>query len=115
MSDPISRQDGALLPGSLDMLVLQALRSEPRHGLGIARRIEQMTQGAFTVKVGSLFPALYRLERAGLVTSKPGESENRRQARFYALTAAGKRRLRTETATWRRLLGALAHALDPSS
>lgn len=110
-----SRTTGALLPGSLDMLVLQALRAEAHHGLGIARRIEQMTQGAFTVKVGSLFPALYRLERAGLVTSRAGESENRRQARFYSLTAAGKRRLRSETVTWRRLVGALAHALDPTS
>lgn len=115
MSDLQPRQTGAVLPGSLDMLVLRALRTEARHGLGIARRIEQMTQGAFTVKVGSLFPALYRLERAGLVSARAGESENRRQARFYSLTPAGKRRLRTETATWRRLVGALAHALDPTA
>jgi PadR family transcriptional regulator PadR len=104
-----------VLPGSLDVLILQALRLESRHGLGIARRVEQMTQGAFAVKAGSLFPALYRLERAGLVTSRPGESETRRHARFYTLTAAGRLRLRDDAATWRRLVGALAHALDPSS
>ncbi len=109
------RTAGAVLPGTLDMLILQALRLEPRHGLGIARRVEQMTQGAFSVKAGSLFPALYRLERAGLVASKAGESENRRQARFYSLTAAGRRRLEKDTATWRRLVGALANALDPRS
>jgi transcriptional regulator len=111
-----SRPPGAaVLPGTLDVLILQALRIESRHGLGIARRIEQMTQDAFAVKPGSLFPALYRLERAGLVTSRAGESETRRHARFYTLTAAGKRRLREDTATWRRLVDALAHALGPTS
>jgi PadR family transcriptional regulator PadR len=111
-----SRPPGApVMPGTLDVLILQALRTESRHGLGIARRIEQMTQDAFAVKPGSLFPALYRLERAGMVTSRAGESETRRHARFYTLTAAGQRRLRDDAASWRRLVGALAHALGPSS
>jgi len=110
MTEP--RQPGALLPGSLDVLILQALQLEARHGLGIARRIEQITQGAFDVKPGSLFPALYRLERAGMVTSKPGESDTHRPARFYTLTSAGRAHLTRERATWRRLAGALSHALD---
>jgi PadR family transcriptional regulator PadR len=108
---PEPRQPGALLPGTLDVLILQALQTEARHGLGIARRIEQMTDQAFAVKAGSLFPALYRLERAGFVRSKPGESETHRQARFYTLTSAGRAHLRDERATWQRLVGALAHAL----
>lgn len=114
MTDP--RPPGApVLPGSLDVLILQALRLESRHGLGIARRVEQITRGAFAVKAGSLFPALYRLERAGLVTSQAGESENHRHARFYTLTPAGRLHLRREKATWRRLVDALAHALGPAS
>jgi PadR family transcriptional regulator PadR len=113
MTDP--RSPGALLPGTLDVLILQALSLESRHGLGVARRIEQMTQQAFVVKAGSLFPALYRLERAQLVTSAEGESENRRHARFYTITAAGRRHLQQERTTWRRLAGALAHALEPGS
>jgi PadR family transcriptional regulator PadR len=111
-----TRPPGApVLPGSLDVLILQALRLESRHGLGIARRVEQITRGTFAVKAGSLFPALYRLERAGLVTSQAGESENHRHARFYTLTPAGRRHLRREKATWRRIVDALAHALGPAS
>jgi len=110
MTEP--RQPGALLPGSLDVLILQALQLESRHGLGIARRIEQVTRGAFDVKPGSLFPALYRLERAGFVCSKPGESDTHRPARFYTLTPTGRAHLKRERATWRRLAGALADALE---
>lgn len=113
MTEP--RQPGALLPGSLDVLILQALQLEPRHGLGIARRIEQMTQGAFDVKPGSLFPALYRLERAGFVKSKPGESDTNRPARFYAITDVGRAHLRRERTTWRRIAAALARALRTTS
>jgi PadR family transcriptional regulator PadR len=109
------RPAGALLPGTLDVLVLQAISLEPLHGLGVARRIEQMTHGAFVVKAGSLFPALYRLERAGLATSAPGESDTRRHARFYTITAAGRRHLQQERATWRRLIGALADALGSTT
>jgi transcriptional regulator len=113
MTEP--RQPGALLPGSLDVLILQALQLDSRHGLGIARRIEQITRGAFEVKPGSLFPALYRLERAGLVRSKPGESDTNRPARFYTLTAAGRAHLTRERETWRRLAGALTHAFESES
>lgn len=109
------RQPGALLPGSLDVLILQALQLEPRHGLGIARRVEQMTQGTFDVKPGSLFPALYRLERAGLVKSRAGESDTHRPARVYAITTAGRAHLERERATWRRLASALAQALKATS
>jgi transcriptional regulator len=93
------------------MLVLRALSLESHHGLGIARRIEQITRGAFEVKAGSLFPALYRLEQAGVLTSSWGESENRRRARFYKLTAKGRRRLESETDAWRRIVTALGYAL----
>jgi DNA-binding PadR family transcriptional regulator len=71
-----------------------------------------MTRGTFDVKAGSLFPALYRMELAGLLTSTPGESETRRKARFYKLTAKGRRRLETETEAWRRIVAALGHALE---
>lgn len=113
MTEP--RRPGAVLPGSLDVLILQAVQLEPRHGLGIARRIEQMTRGAFDVKPGSLFPALYRLERAGLVKSTPGESDTNRPVRFYAITDAGRAHLARERATWRRLAAALARALRATS
>jgi transcriptional regulator len=102
---------GPLLPGTLDLLILQALSLGERHGLGIARRIEQMTRGAFEIKAGSLFPALYRMEQAGWLSSFWGESENRRRARYYRLTARGRRQLDAETAEWRRIVGGLAAAL----
>ena len=100
-----------LLPGTLEMLILRAVSLEPRHGLGIARRIEQMTKSAFEVKAGSLFPALYRMELAGLLASTWGESDTRRRARFYKLTTKGRRRLETEADAWRRIVAALGHAL----
>ena len=86
-----------LMRGTLDLLILRSLMAMPLHGLGIARRIAQMTQGSFDVKAGSLFPALYRLEERGLVTSEWGESDTRRRAKFYRLTRA-----RQETAAGRR-------------
>ena len=87
----------------------------PLHGLGIARRISQITQGAFDVKAGSLFPALYRLEERGLVSSEWGESETRRRAKFYRLTRLGKKQLRTEEANWQRIALAMANALGSTS
>jgi transcriptional regulator len=81
------------------------------HGLGISRRIEQITQGGFLVKPGSLFPALHRMEQAGWLTAVWGESENRRRAKFYALTPQGKRQLKVETEQWKRISGAIASAL----
>jgi transcriptional regulator len=103
-----------VLPGTLEFLILQSLRTGEHHGLGVARRVEQITRGAFAVKAGSLFPALHRMERAGWVTSSWGESDNRRRARFYRLTARGRRQLQTEATEWRRVIGALTAALGAS-
>lgn len=103
-----------LLLGTLDLLVLKVLDLGPLHGLGVARRIEQVTRGAFKVKPGSLFPALYRMEHAGWLTSSWGQSESNRRARYYRLTAAGRRRLTDETAEWERISTAMRLALQPS-
>jgi transcriptional regulator len=100
-----------LLQGTLDLLILRALSTGERHGLGVARRIAQMTRGAFDVKPGSLFPALHRMEERGWLTSFWGESENRRKAKFYALTRDGKRQLREEEAEWGRIVVAIGAAL----
>lgn len=100
-----------LLQGTLDVLILKALTTGPDHGLGIARRVEQLTRGTFQVKPGSLFPALHRLEERGWLSSQWGESENRRRARYYRLTSAGERRLRTETGKWARIAVAMSAAL----
>ena len=101
-----------ILQGTLDLLILKALAAGPRHGLGISRRIEQLTRGTFVVKPGSLFPALYRLEEQGLLASEWGESENRRRSKFYRATAAGRRRLEAETASWRRVSAAIDLVLE---
>lgn len=101
-----------MLRGTLDLLILQALRSGPRHGLGVSRRIAQITGGAFDVRPGSLFPALHRLEEKGWLESAWGESENRRKAKFYTLTAAGRRQLRDEAANWGRIALAITSALE---
>ncbi len=100
-----------LLQGTLDLLILKSLGLGPRHGLGIARRIEQITRGAFDVKPGSLFPALHRMEQAGWLASEWGESENNRRARFYRLTRAGQRQLAAETEQWQRIALGIARAL----
>lgn len=103
-----------LLLGTLDLLVLKVLALGPLHGLGVARRIEQVTRGAFEVKPGSLFPALYRMEHAGWLASSWGQSESNRRARYYRLTAAGRRRLKTETAEWERVSLAMRLVLQAS-
>lgn len=100
-----------LLQGTLDLLILKTLQLGPLHGLGVSRRIEQITRGTFHVGAGSLFPALHRLEEAGWVTSSWGESENNRRARFYQLTRAGRRRLESETERWGRISLAMQRAL----
>ena len=102
-----------LLRGTLDLLILRALALEPNHGLGVARRVEQITQGAFQVNPGSLFPALHRLEEKGWLTSAWGASETNRKAKYYRLTAAGRRQLRAETENWDRISVAIARALRP--
>jgi transcriptional regulator len=104
-----------LLQGTLDLLILRALSTGERHGLGISRRIGQMTRGAFEVKPGSLFPALYRMEERGWLTSSWGESENHRKAKFYGLTPAGRRQLREEEAEWGRIVVAIGAALGETS
>src|SRR5713226_4147090 len=101
----------ALLQGTLDVLILKVLALEPMHGLGISRRIAQITGGTFDVKPGSLFPALHRMEQAGWLSAEWGESENNRRAKFYRLTAAGRRQLKEETNQWARISAAMASAL----
>ena len=100
-----------LLQGTLDLLILKALGPEDLHGLGISRRIEQITHGTFLVKPGSLFPALHRMEEAGWLSSSWGESENHRRAKFYQLTKAGKGQLTVETEQWTRVALAMTNAL----
>jgi PadR family transcriptional regulator, regulatory protein PadR len=100
-----------LLLGTLDLLVLKVLNLGPLHGLGVARRIGQVTRGAFQVKPGSLFPALYRMEQAGWLASSWGVSETNRKARYYRLTAAGRRRLTVETEEWEKVSAAMTLAL----
>jgi PadR family transcriptional regulator PadR len=102
----------SLLQGTLDMMILRTLAPGDLHGLGISRRIEQITKGAFQVKPGSLFPALHRMEEQGWVASTWGESENNRRAKFYRLTKAGQRHLETETKRWGLISLAIANALD---
>lgn len=106
------RQRATLLQGTLDLLILKALATGELHGLGVSRRVEQMTQGTFTVQPGSLFPALHRLEEAGWLTAKWDASENNRKAKYYALTRAGRKQLGEETAQWNRIALAMARALD---
>jgi transcriptional regulator len=101
--------------GTLDLLILRSLLPTPLHGLGIARRIAQLTQGSFDVKAGSLFPALYRLEERGLVIAEWGQSDTRRRAKFYQLTRLGKKQLQAEEANWRRVAIAIGHALGSES
>jgi transcriptional regulator len=102
----------ALLQGTLDLLILKALALSELHGLGVSRRIEQITKGTFLVKPGSLFPALHRMEEAGWLESSWGESENNRRAKFYRLTRSGRRQLESETQQWRRTARAIANALE---
>ena len=90
------------LQGALDLLILRTLALGPNHGWGIQQRIRQVSEEALTVSQGSLYPALHRLEAAGIVSSEMAASENNRKARVYRLTAAGRRRLETETADWRQ-------------
>jgi PadR family transcriptional regulator PadR len=104
-----------LLQGTLDLLILKAVALGQNHGLGISRRIAQITQGAFDVKPGSLFPALHRLEERGWLTSAWGESETNRRAKYYRLTQAGQRQLEAEVRAWRRTASAIGHAIAAES
>lgn len=100
-----------LLQGTLELLILKSLALEPMHGMGIARRVGQITGGTFEVKAGSLFPALYRMEYAGWLVSSWGESETKRRSKFYRLTSSGRKRLKTEAQRWERISLAMANAL----
>ena len=100
-----------LLPGTLDMLILKAVSLRPLHGYGVLLRIRQISGDALDIPQGSLYPALYRLEQQRLIAAEWGLSDNNRRAKFYTVTAAGRRRLREETAGWNRLAAAIASAL----
>jgi PadR family transcriptional regulator, regulatory protein PadR len=104
-----------LLPGTLDMLILKAVSLKPLHGYGVMLRIRQISRDAIEIPQGSLYPALYRLEHQDLLAAEWGQSENNRRAKYYTLTAAGRRRLRDETAGWNRLATAIAAALNTTS
>lgn len=101
-----------LLPGTLDVLVLKAVSLGPLHGYGVLLRLEQITGGALLVEQGALYPALFRLEAQGLLATEWGVSDNNRRAKFYRLTAKGRRRLNEQTASWNRLASVMATALD---
>ena len=100
-----------LLPGTLDLLILKSVSLGPRHGYGVLLRIEQITEGALLVEQGALYPALARLEGQGLLRSEWSTSENNRKAKYYTLTATGRRRLQKETERWNRLAIAINLAL----
>ena len=104
-----------LLPGTLDMLILKAVSLKPLHGYGVLLRIRQISGDALEVPQGSLYPALYRLEHQGLIAAEWGQSDNNRRAKYYTITAAGRRRLHEETAGWKRLTSAIAAALNATS
>jgi transcriptional regulator len=101
-----------LLQGTLDLLILKSLLAGEMHGLGVSRRIEQITSGTFAVKPGSLFPALHRMEEQGWISSFWGDSENNRRAKFYRLTKPGRKQLELETKRWGRISWAIAQALQ---
>ena len=104
-----------LLQGTLDLLILKAISLGPLHGYGVLLRIQQMSRDRLQIQQGSLYPALYRLDHQGLIAASWGESENRRRAKFYRLTAAGRRRLNDEVAYWRRLSEAIGLVLQVES
>ena len=100
--------------GTLDLLILKTLSLEPMHGLGISRRLEQVTQGRFQVNPGSFFPSLHRMAAEGWIEGKWGRSENNRRAKYYRLTQAGRRRLDQQAREWRRTASAILRVLEAS-
>ena len=103
----MAKEKSDLLQGTLDMLILKALQLEPMHGFGISVRIRQISDEVLQVEQGSLYPALYRLEEQGWIKAEWGVSDNNRKAKFYSLTAAGRKQLNAETANWERLATAI--------
>jgi transcriptional regulator len=108
----VTDRRASLLQGTLDLLILKALSTGELHGLGVSRRVEQLTGGTFVVQPGSLFPALHRLEEAGWLEADWQPSENNRRAKYYRLTRSGKKQLGEETAQWNRIALAIARALE---
>jgi PadR family transcriptional regulator, regulatory protein PadR len=109
-----ARQQTDVLRGSLDLLVLKTLSLSPQHGWGISQHVQQLSEGVLEVNQGSLYPALQRLEKAGLITSDWGTTDNNRRARYYRLTAAGRRALGAELESWRRFAAGLEAVLRTS-
>ena len=107
MPDPLN-----LLQGTLDMLILKAVSLGPLHGYGVLLRIQQISGDQLSIQQGSLYPALFRLEHQGLIASEWGESDNKRKAKFYRLTASGRRQLRSETDNWNRMSSLMAGILN---
>ena len=107
----MGRKQSNLLQGTLDLLILKAIGDGEFHGLGVARRVEQITRGTFKVRPGSLFPALHRMEEAGWLSSFWGDSENNRRARYYRRTSEGERQSEIETEQWTTISRAIASAL----
>ena len=110
----MSPEQTSLLQGTLDLLILKSLIAGELHGLGISRRVQQITGGTFAVKPGSLFPALHRMEEEGWISSFWGESENKRRAKYYRLSKAGQKQLQAETKRWSRISWAIGQALETS-
>jgi len=108
----VATESTNLLQGTLDLLILKALALGDLHGLGVSRRIEQITRGTFNVKPGSLFPALHRMQDAGWLASSWGASENNRKAKYYRLTARGRKQLESEIGQWKRIALAITFALQ---
>jgi PadR family transcriptional regulator PadR len=108
----LGAQPTTLLQGTLDLLILKSLAVGEMHGLGVSRRIQQITGGTFVVKPGSLFPALHRMEEGGWISAFWGESENNRRAKYYRLTKAGRKQLGVETKRWDRISWAIGQALE---
>jgi transcriptional regulator len=108
----VNKEKGDVLQGTLDMLVLRALQLEPMHGWGITERIEQWSEQVLQLGQGTLYPALYRLERQGFIRSEWGVTDNNRRARYYSLTAQGRRHLNESLAQWRRMSRAINLVLD---
>jgi PadR family transcriptional regulator, regulatory protein PadR len=108
----MAKQKTDLLQGTLDMLILKALSTGAMHGYGVGQRIELLAEEMLRVEEGSLYPALYRLEERGWIKSEWGKSENNRRARFYSLTAAGRRQLGVEEENWRRLVLAVGKVMQ---
>jgi transcriptional regulator len=110
----MTRSDLALLQGTLDLLVLKALEQGPQHGYGVARSIRETTDGAIEVEDGALYTSLHRMERKRWVRASWGLSENNRKAKYYALTASGRRQLTAQESAWTRYVDAMAKALRPA-